>query len=200
MPMSNSNMPRKPFPWKCSSCKEKAVREDIVTHEVDVEHDGRTHHVRIDGLKTPRCANCGLVHPDSDANEAITLAFLLQAKLLTPRKIREYRDELKLTQKQLAAAIGVAEATVSRWETGAQIQQRSLDNLLRLFFGDARVRERLVDQKVNALGLDRSTTTMTVAASGGARISMSAPVSVSPPYNSEYYCMFVKCGGETTQA
>ncbi len=29
----------------------------------------------------------------------------------------------------------IAEATLSRWETGAQIQQRSLDKLLRGFFG-----------------------------------------------------------------
>ena len=47
---------------------------------------------------------------------------------------REQRKALSLTQEQLAVRLGVAQETLSRWETGAQIQQRSLDNLLRLFF------------------------------------------------------------------
>ena len=33
-----------------------------------------------------------------------------------------------------AQALQIAEATLSRWETGAQIQQRSMDRLLRAFF------------------------------------------------------------------
>src|ERR1017187_7522506 len=120
----NENEPlRKPFPWKCSHCKEKAVYEDLVTLETDVEHDARTYHVKLDGLKAPRCKRCGLVHPDSAANRQITLEFLRQAKLLMPDEIRRNRESLHLTQKQLACLLGIAEATVSRWETGAQIQQ-----------------------------------------------------------------------------
>jgi DNA-binding transcriptional regulator YiaG len=37
-----------------------------------------------------------------------------------------------LTQKQFAHLLGVGEATVSRWETGAQIQQRAMDRFLRV--------------------------------------------------------------------
>ena len=43
------------------------------------------------------------------------------------------RESLGLTQKQLANLLRVADATVSRWETGGQIQQRSMDLLLRAF-------------------------------------------------------------------
>ena len=136
----NSNAVTKPFPWKCSNCKAKAVREAIVTHEVDIEHDGCTYHVTIENLKTPQCTNCGLVHPDAKANEAITLAFLTQAQLLTPEQIRGEREKLGLTQKQLAACLRVVEATVSRWETGGQIQQRAMDLLLRGFFHVPEVR------------------------------------------------------------
>ena len=52
-------------------------------------------------------------------------------------------SRLGLTQKQLADKLGLAEATLSRWETGAQIRQRSLDKLLRLFFDLAMVQEAL---------------------------------------------------------
>jgi len=41
---------------------------------------------------------------------------------------------LALTQKQFAALLGVGEATVSRWETSAQIQQRAMDRFLRVCF------------------------------------------------------------------
>jgi hypothetical protein len=47
----------------------------------------------------------------------------------------------------------IASATVSRWETGAQIQQRALDLLMRLFFGLSEVRSALADeQTVRTLG------------------------------------------------
>ncbi len=148
MHMSKSNVTKKPFPWKCSNCREKAVREAVVDHSVEVEHDGRAYTVTVKRLKTPKCTNCGLVCPDSETQAAITLAFLVQARLLTGEQIRRDRERLGLTQKQLASAIGIAEATVSRWETGAQIQQRSLDNLLRIFFTFPDVRQALVDQRL----------------------------------------------------
>jgi transcriptional regulator with XRE-family HTH domain len=57
-----------------------------------------------------------------------------------------------LTQKEFAAAIGVAEANVSRWENGVQIQQRSSDNLLRIFFGVPQVRNMLMNQQISEIG------------------------------------------------
>jgi hypothetical protein len=39
--------------------------------------------------------------------------------------------------------INIAEATASRWETGAQIQQRALDAFLRVFFESAEARRIL---------------------------------------------------------
>ena len=56
-------------------------------------------------------------------------------------------------EKQLAYLLGLAEATISRWETGAQIQQRSLDNLLRIFFGFPEVRKQIVESNLQELGL-----------------------------------------------
>jgi hypothetical protein len=43
----------------------------------------------------------------------------------------------------LADLLGVAVFTLSRWETGAQIQQRSLDRFLRAFFKLPELREAL---------------------------------------------------------
>ena len=136
----------KPFPWKCRECGKIAVRADIVSYPAMVEHDGRLYEFIVNGLKAPKCFECGEVYPDAEANRAISQAFRLRAKLLTPQQIRANREALGLTQKQLASALRIAEATVSRWETGAQIQQGSLDGLMRLFFEYSMVRGVLMDE------------------------------------------------------
>jgi putative zinc finger/helix-turn-helix YgiT family protein len=63
---------------------------------------------------------------------SVSAAFRREARLLTPEEIREGREKLGLTQKQFANLLGVGEATVSRWETGTQIQQRAMDRFLRV--------------------------------------------------------------------
>lgn len=48
--------------------------------------------------------------------------------------IRELREEAKLSQSELAAEIGVAANTVSRWETGVyKVTPEDLDKLARRF-------------------------------------------------------------------
>jgi putative zinc finger/helix-turn-helix YgiT family protein len=111
------------------------------------------YHIKIDRLKTPKCKRCGQVAPDSEANEQITRAFLKNAKLLTPEQIQSNREALGLTQEDLASALGVADAAVARWEDGIQIQTRSLDNMLRLFFGLPAARELLTKRKLEKIGL-----------------------------------------------
>ena len=45
--------------------------------------------------------------------------------------IRNRRDELGMTMKELAAKVGVSEATISRWE-GGQIQNMRRDKIAKL--------------------------------------------------------------------
>ena len=151
--MSRNKLTRKPYPWRCSNCREDAVRAGAIDYKIDLEHDGRKYHIKLNGLKTPRCRKCGTPCLDSDANTKITLEFLRQAKLLTPQKIRNYRERLALTQGGLAAALGVAEEMVSRWEDGMQIQQRFHDNMLRLFFGLPEARDLLMKRNLSKIGL-----------------------------------------------
>jgi putative zinc finger/helix-turn-helix YgiT family protein len=105
-----------------------------VLYATTIEHDGRAYPVSIPDLTVPRCANCRAISIDDAADQEISAAFRREAKLLAPDDIRQGRETLRLTQKQLANLLGVGEATVSRWETGAQIQQRAMDRFLRLCF------------------------------------------------------------------
>jgi hypothetical protein len=95
----------KPFPWKCGHCRERAVFPDRVPYTVEVVHDGRSYTVTLPELKTPRCRNCGELLLDSEASRQISEAFRAQANLLTPEHIRQAREELGLTQKQLPATL-----------------------------------------------------------------------------------------------
>ena len=114
-------------------------------------HDGHEYVVKIDGLKTPKCRNCGQFMLDIEALELLTAALYRKANLLTPEQIRQHRLKANMTQHELASALGVADPVVERWERAGQIQSRSLDNLLRLFFGLPQVREILTTQQISTL-------------------------------------------------
>ena len=113
-----------------------------------ISHDGREYSVNIPGLVVPRCTNCGNISLDDEANEQIDLAFRREARIMTPEQIRAGRKELGFNQQAFADLLGVAVSTLSRWETGAQIQQRSLDRFMRLVFGCPEVRTALADESL----------------------------------------------------
>jgi putative zinc finger/helix-turn-helix YgiT family protein len=121
-----------------------------VPYRVEIDHDGRAYTVDLPALTVPRCGNCGNLVLDEEANREISDALRRQVGLLTPAQIRAGRERLGLTQKDLARLLRVSDAALSRWETGAQIQQRSLDLLLRLYFESAWVRQVVADDAVVA--------------------------------------------------
>jgi DNA-binding XRE family transcriptional regulator len=145
------NYYKKPFPWRCSNCGEQAVFGAVVDYSTTEHHDGHAYTVKIDGLKTPKCIKCGRVAPDSEAMDVIFEVFMRQINLLMPEQIQEHRLKAKLTEQELATALGVQEVVVKELESGLQIQSRSLDNLMRLFFGLAQVREILTTHRISTL-------------------------------------------------
>jgi putative zinc finger/helix-turn-helix YgiT family protein len=134
------------FSRKCGKCRQRAVELAAVPYTIEIGHDGREYTVTIPDLIVPRCGNCGTVALDEEANLRISAAFRAEAGLLEPEQIRQHRTGLGLTQQGLADLLGVAGATLSRWETGAQIQQRSLDRFLRAFFRLPALREALSEE------------------------------------------------------
>lgn len=127
-------MTTRTYPKRCGKCGQKQMQLATVPYATTIEHDGRTYRVEIPALTVPRCANCQAISIDDEADRQISSAFRHEARLLTPDEIRAGREKLGLTQKQFATLLGVGEATISRWETGAQIQQRAMDRFLRVCF------------------------------------------------------------------
>jgi putative zinc finger/helix-turn-helix YgiT family protein len=134
----------KPYPWKCGNCHERAVHPvTLAEYSTVLEHDARKYDIVVHNLRVARCEKCGTVVLDDNANRRLSDALRSEAGLLQPAEIRARRDALGLTQKALAGYLLLAEATLSRWETGAQIQQRAMDAFLRVFFGSAEARRIL---------------------------------------------------------
>src|SRR5947209_7127577 len=106
-------MVERAFSKKCGKCRERAVALAAVDYTVQIDHDGRKYTVTIPSLEVPRCGKCGTIALDEEANRRISEAFREQVGLLAPEEIRRQRQVLGLTQKELAARLGVAVATLS---------------------------------------------------------------------------------------
>jgi len=134
---------RKSFPWRCSHCRAKEVYAAVVPYTARVNHDGRIYELEIPALDVAQCRACGEFVLDDVADEQISKALRSHLGLLTPTEIRRALRTLGMEQKTLAACLGIAEATLSRWVSGGLIQSRAMDNLLRVCFGIPAVREIL---------------------------------------------------------
>jgi putative zinc finger/helix-turn-helix YgiT family protein len=129
---------------RCMHCRERAVSPTkLDSYETELEHDGRKYAISVADFSVLKCQHCGAIYLDEAADERLSEALRTKAGLLLPGEIRKGREDLGLTQKQLANLIRISEFTLSRWETGAQIQQRSMDAFLRVVFQSADARRIL---------------------------------------------------------
>lgn len=130
-------------PIYCPRCGADALKLVTIPYAIEVKHDGRVHDVHIPQLRLPVCQACGEKTFNTEADDQINAALRRDLKLLSPDQIRYAVRDLGLSQKQFAAVLGVAEATVSRWCTGTVIQSKAMDNLMRAFFSNPATRETL---------------------------------------------------------
>jgi len=133
-------MTKRRYSPRCAECHQKTMAIATVAYDIKIDHDGKKYDIHLPALSVPKCSNCGAISIDDAASEQIDIAFHQAANLLTPEQIAKLRDDLKLTQKDLAALMGISDSTLSRWESGTQIQQRAFDCYLRLVFASSWVR------------------------------------------------------------
>jgi len=137
---------------RCLNCRERKVRRvTLDRYETAVDHDGRSYPLVLSNLDVFQCENCDAIVLDDDADDRISEALRNAAGLLQPEEIVANRKRLGFTQKQLASHLRIAESTLSRWETGGQIQQRAMDGLLRVFFGSVEARAILATHPAEAM-------------------------------------------------
>jgi DNA-binding transcriptional regulator YiaG len=108
-----------------------------------MEHDGRKYTISVTNFRVLQCQHCQELVLDDSADELLSKALRAKAGLLSPMEIRQNREALGYTQQQLADHLRISMFTLSRWETGSQIQQRGMDALLRVFFQSREARRIL---------------------------------------------------------
>ena len=116
-----------------------------VPYGVQIDHDGTKYLVNIPALDVPKCTDCGTISIDDYASEQIDKAFRQEAKLLTADEIRSGRKMLGLRQQDFAKILGIGVSTLSRWESGTQVQQHFHDGILRAFFAHPEMQAYLAD-------------------------------------------------------
>jgi putative zinc finger/helix-turn-helix YgiT family protein len=140
---ANADERRRNYPIRCIECGKKEVRPAVVRRQIKKNHDGRLYDLTIVDLPVTRCDACGEIFFTEESDEGIAAALRTHLALLTPEQIRANLESLAINQKEAAERIGVAAETISRWLSGAMIQSRAMDNLLRAFFACPEVREEL---------------------------------------------------------
>ncbi len=110
----------------CVVCGGEQVRHENQRMDFDVR--GET--IQLD-VPVKVCPTCGTVEQlDTDPAEMAFTRYRKQKGLLTPDEIKETRKRYSLSQKSLAALLGMSEATINRYEGGG-LQNEAHDQAIR---------------------------------------------------------------------
>jgi putative zinc finger/helix-turn-helix YgiT family protein len=110
------------------------LRAETITDRFEYEADGDKVTIVAEGVPVRTCDNLEcrerLSGPEAARirHEAICRAL----GLLTPAEIQAIRERLGPSREKFAALTGIGTATLLRWERGRLLQNRAMDNLLRL--------------------------------------------------------------------
>ena len=120
-----------PGPGACPRCGTKmkethgVLRLPVNGEEIAVPHAAH--------LRCPKCKEIVLRLEDARRlNEDAIAVYRRTHGLLSAAEIRAIRDRFELTQGDLAKLLHLGQNTVSRWESGRNVQTAALDVLLRL--------------------------------------------------------------------
>ena len=133
----------KPYPRYCGECKSESVQPTDIVYDAVVKHDGKPHSFRIDRLPIDKCTRCGEQYFTLQTDDSISSGLRTHLCLLQPEEILDQLSVLEIDQHEFATRIGTAHETLSRWLSGHTVQNRAMDNLMRVFFGLSQVREAL---------------------------------------------------------
>ena len=115
----------------CPACG-APMRETRATLRLPVNGES----IAVRSARHLACAECGEVvlrYEDSKRlSEDAVAIYRRKHGLLSAQEIRAIRDEHDLTQAELARLLRLGANTVSRWESGRNVQNGSMDVLLRL--------------------------------------------------------------------
>ena len=137
-------MKKRPSPKAASTVRSRVLPDDAcpACGTLMKEERGRLH-VPVNGesvavpsakhLRCPKCDEVVLRFQDATRLQEDAIAiYRKQHGLLSADEIRAIRERFELTQAELARLLHLGANTVSRWESGRNVQSAAMDMLLRL--------------------------------------------------------------------
>lgn len=116
----------------CKVCEEGLASLSMELRTV--EHGRHGSHVEVDVLlPTWSCDHCGMSYLADGAEDIQHDAICEKLGRLKPRQIIAMRKKTSLNQVAFAEDLGIASSSLKRWESGAAIQDRNHDRILRDF-------------------------------------------------------------------
>ena len=114
----------------CAVCESREVRITKMTQQFAYACNRRDVLLTAD-IPVEHCLSCGEMLVGRDGEIARHEAVCRYLGRLTPADIKSIRKRNSMTQDQFAKALSVGEASVKRWETGASLQNRATDQVIR---------------------------------------------------------------------
>jgi putative zinc finger/helix-turn-helix YgiT family protein len=115
---------------KCPECGQGRLISFTRTEEFDFDLGDETVKVRAENVPVEKCDKCGEVMSGSAAAAVRHEAVCRAAGLMTPAEIKALREQFGWSQQDLADLTDFGIATVSRWERGRLLQNRSNNKFL----------------------------------------------------------------------
>jgi putative zinc finger/helix-turn-helix YgiT family protein len=122
-----ANLPTRP---KCPECEHGHLVPFTRDEELDFDLGEEIIKVLAKNVPLERCDTCGLIASGPPAAKVRHEAVCRAAGLLTPSEIKAIRERFGWSQQYLADLTGCGVATVSRWERGRLLQNRSSNKVL----------------------------------------------------------------------
>ncbi len=123
----------------CALCGAEGITQSVQAQQF-AYREGAHEILLVAEVPVIACSNCGETYTADGAEQAQHDAVCRYLGRLTPAEIRALRDRLGLSQAKLAERTGIGIASIKRWESGALIQNASLDARLKML-GDEVLRQ-----------------------------------------------------------
>ncbi|MDA8130394.1 MAG: type II toxin-antitoxin system MqsA family antitoxin [Elusimicrobia bacterium] len=117
---------------ECPVCGSKNMVTVRGQRRFPIGVDGKIHNIVVKGLTWEECSDCHEIFLDDNATKIIEAAQFQELSLLSPAELKSIRQELNLSQTSMARLLGVGAKSYLRWETGLSVQNKAMDNLIRL--------------------------------------------------------------------
>jgi putative zinc finger/helix-turn-helix YgiT family protein len=116
----------------CPNCGGKTIERKRGTYRFEPPANVPGGTIVVQDAEWEECENCGQQLLSPELTRRLQALSIQRQGLLAPAKIKAIREKLGLTQTAMSEKLGVGEKTYTRWESGRSIQNKSMDNLMRL--------------------------------------------------------------------